>query len=241
MKVVLLYLYVHNNKELDECAKRFRDTYNQFPAGADHELSIVCGDGPVTDTVQKRFHGLASVFTEYPQAGWDIGAEQYMAHRTDCDFMIFMTSRTHFWKGGWLKRFVEARQQFGEGLYGSTGSYEACPQNLRKKPNPHIRTAFYGCNPALFRRYPYIIDNREKGFRFESGVWNFTQWFTDMGWRTLMVAWDGVYDKPNWRKPKEIFRRGNQTNLIAYDRHSHIYASASAHDKKVLERSADGL
>jgi hypothetical protein len=127
-----------------------------------------------------------------------------------------------------LKRFVEARKQFGEGLYGSAGSFEV---------SPHIRCCFFGCNPKIFNEYPHEIGTREKTFQFECGRLNFTRWFKG---KAFMVTWDGVYEQPDWRKPPNIFRRGDQSNLIAWDKHSKVYASASPRGKKILERQADG-
>jgi hypothetical protein len=56
-----------------------------------------------------------------------------------------------------------------------------------------------------------------------------------------MVTWDGVYPKSDWRSPVNIFRRGDQTNLIAWDKHSKAYAQATPGQRKELENQADGL
>lgn len=239
MNTVLLYLYVQGNPEFHQCALRFIATYKQYDPGEPHKLHVVTSEGPVTDTVRALFSGICDNFSESPSAGWDIGAEQYMARQIDCDFLVCMTSRSYFWRAGWLKRLADERRKHGEGLYGTTGSYESCPLTPHTGKNPHIRTAMYAMNPHIYRRYPYTIDSRDKGFMFESGPWNFATWFREIGYPTLMVAWDGCYDVADWRKPPNIFRRGNQSNVLAFDRHTLMYEQADPARKAALARSAD--
>lgn len=217
-------------KEFDDCSRRFVDTYKRFPAGYPHKLYVVCS-GQRDKACEEIFAGLDVEFDQYDGGGWDIGCEQHMANKVPEQFLVSMTTRTHFSKPGWLKRLMDARLQYGEGLYGSSGSYER---------SPHIRTAFYGVDTWIFREYPYIIDNREKGFRFESGEWSFTKFVRSIGYPTIMVTWDGCYQPQDWRKAKNGFRIGDQSNLIVFDRHTLMYATADRIRKDELRRAADG-
>jgi hypothetical protein len=233
MKPTFVYLHIAEKpEEFVPYSKRFVQTYLQFPPGIDHDLIVVSCAGVLNQQTKDIFAPLRCTFDEYLEGGWDIGAHQYMAHRTSSDFIVCCTSRTYFWKTDWLRRIVEAREQYGEGLYGSAGSYEI---------SPHIRTCFYGCNPKIFREFPHKIDTRTKGVYFERGKWNFTRWFEEKGGKAWMVTWDGVYAKPEWRCPPNIFRRGDQTNLIAWDKHSKIYELATPGQRKELENQADGM
>jgi hypothetical protein len=54
------------------------------------------------------------------------------------------------------------------------------------------------------------------------------------------VTWDGDYDLPEWRKPDNIFRRGDQSNLIVRDRHADAYEVSTEAGKRVLEVLANG-
>ena len=233
LKTTFVYLHIAERpEEFVPYSKRFVDTYLQFPPGIEHELIVVSCAGVLNQQARDIFGPLNCKFDEYLEGGWDIGAHQFMAGRVDCDFMVCCTSRTYFWKANWLRRFVEAREQHGEGLYGAAGSYEI---------SPHIRTCFYGVNPKIYREFPHKINSRPRGVYFERGKWNFTKWFEERGGRTWMVTWDGVYPKSEWRSPANIFRRGDQTNLIAWDKHSKLYASATPGQRKELENQADGL
>ncbi|HEY3932571.1 MAG TPA: hypothetical protein VGM58_09415 [Verrucomicrobiae bacterium] len=229
LKITFVYLHISGREDFLGHSKKFVDTYLKYPAGVEHDLIIgVCGV-PLDKKAAEIFAPLKCTFIRLENAAWDISAHQQIAHIIDSDFMVCCTSRTYFWKAGWLKRFVEARKQFGEGLYGSAGSFEF---------NPHIRTCFFGFNPMRLREYPYVIDTRKKAHFFECRKWNFTKRF---GRAAFMVTWDGVYQQANWRTPPNIFRRGDQTNLLTWDKHSRIYADAKPSKKKILERDADGF
>ena len=60
------------------------------------------------------------------------------------------------------------------------------------------------------------------------------------GLQTRLVTWDGSYDLPDWRKPPNIFRRGDQSNLIVRDRHADAYTVSDAEGKAKLEGLANG-
>ena len=229
LKTTFVYLHIaHNPEEYVQHSERFVETYLQYPPGIEHDLVVVVCGAALDQKAKDIFAPLKCTFIECLQGGWDVSYHQRMAKIIDADFMVGCTSRTYFWKAGWLKRFVEAREQFGEGLYGSAGSFEV---------SPHIRCCFFGCNPKIFREYPHEIDTRKKTGQFECGKLSFTRWFKG---KAFMVTWDGVYRQPEWRIPPNIFRRGDQSNLIAWDKHSRIYANASPRKKKILERQSDG-
>ena len=235
-RVALFYPYVVNpvsttREEFNACARRFADTYRRFPGDWPHRLYVVCCNGPLDQEARDTFAGLNVTFDTYDGQGWDIGCEQYMARKCVADFVIGMTARSYFHRRGWLKRFIEARNTFGMGLYGTTGSYEVAP---------HIRTAFYGVDTLLYVLYPHIIDSRQKGFYFESEDWSFTRFVSSLGYPCLMVTWDGCYAQGDWRKPANIFRSGDQSALLVFDRHSLIYERADPNVRVMLKSAADG-
>ena len=99
--------------------------------------------------------------------------------------------------------------------------------------------------PHVVRGYPHEVLTREDTWRFEVFGFppeniNFTQWVRSKGLQTRLVTWDGVYDLPDWRKPPNIFRRGDQSNLIVKDRHCEAYEVSDAEGKAKLEHLADG-
>jgi len=236
-----MYIYPLDAREafLDN-AKRWVSSYRQYPPGENHRVVVCLPNGTPTDSDKAIFADIVvSQFIEYTEGGWDIGAYQCVASQVDADLMVFTNSRVRFWKAGWMSRFVEAYKHFGpSGLYGASGSYERCFAYAAHWPNPHIRTSCFATNPKVFRRFPYTVTSRDEGFKFEAGEWNFMQWYEDHGYPVRVVTWDGFYDKKNWRNPPNIFRRGNQTNCLVYDRHHDLYFSAPPQEKQKLEAIA---
>jgi hypothetical protein len=222
-------------------AERFAQTYQQFPAEIEHELVVVCCNGPAAAgyaRVRAVFKGLAKRFEIYHGGGWDVGAGQSIANKIDTDFLVCANAGVYFSRAGWLQRFAEARIEHGEGLYGAGASFESSPF-VAGRINPHIRTSFYGCNSASYRRYPHTIDSREKSLRFEAGEWNFMQWFESRGQPSFMVTWDGCYAKENFRTPPNVFRKGDQSNLIIHDRYIDLYAQGNAQQRQQMESYAN--
>jgi hypothetical protein len=220
-------------------ARKFADTYRLFPPGIEHQLLVVCCNGPVTEHVSKLFQGAPTNFAIYRGGGWDCGAAQETAQTVECDFLVIANARVYFQRPGWLRRLAEARAEFGDGLYGASASYETLPF-IPGELNPHIRTSCYGYNPKIFRQYPHRIDSREKCYKFESGAWNFTRWFEERGDSCRIVTWDGCYHKQDFRTPPNVFRKGDQSNLIIRDGQTDMYEQANAQRRAELQMFANG-
>lgn len=243
MKIAVCYIFPLDNlvNEFESHAKIWTGTYLQYQPKIEHEVVVTYCNGMPTAAQKAIFSGLNHTTATYGGGGWDIGAFQAMSLSLEHDIVVFMNARTFFWKPGWLDRLVWARQSRGEGLYGASASFEFCSLWCRSGhgTNPHIRTSCFACNPKILREYPYLIDSREKGFEFESGMWNFANWFEDSGYNVMMVTWDGEYHKADWRKPPNIFRRGDQSNCLIRDRHTSMYETSSREVKLQLEESAN--
>lgn len=74
---------------------------------------------------------------------------------------------------------------------------------------------------------------------FESCQGGFTDWCVKRGYPVRMVTEAETYEPKDWRKPANIFRRGDQSNCLVWDRHTDIYARANLEEKHGLERAAD--
>jgi tetratricopeptide (TPR) repeat protein len=240
MKVTLAYLVPLNHWDTyGPSAAKFSDTYREFAPGAEHELVVVCCNGPATDELRGLFSGIACAFDFYAGDGWDCGAAQSFASRTDADFLVCANAGVYFFRPGWLRRIVKARLADGDGLYGASASFESVPY-APGACNPHIRTSFYACNPRIFREFPFQIDSREKCIRFEAGDWNFMRWMESRGLPCRMVTWDGCYAPQEFRTPPNVFRKGDQSNMLVHDRHTDLYNRADANDRLALEIYANG-
>ena len=117
----------------------------------------------------------------------------------------------------------------GEGLYGAMSSFEI---------SPHIRTCFYACSTESYREYPYSIETRAESLGFESSFGYehlaFSKWFSERS-KCMVVCWDGCYPLLESRAPANVFRKGDQSNCIAFDRHTDIYENEIPEERLALE------
>lgn len=197
----------------DELAiTRFMRTYNAHPPGYPHELILNTHDSP----------------------GRDIAAHQHIARKLDCDFAVFMSARTFFKRSGWLDRLILTWKAVGGGFVGIMGSKEACPLTPNRTNNPHIRTCLFGCGPELLSKSP-PVNSVNDGFFFES------RWLSNLSMEQVrMATWTDYYHPDDFRKTVNGFRQGDQSDLLAHDRHSAAYDAATPEQKAMLTRIADG-
>lgn len=207
--------------------ERFLKSWEQFKPTVPHEFVVVnCNPGK-TDSM---FDHVANRYIEYYGGGWDCGTYQFIANCVHADLVVCFNAFSFLWQHGWLEPIIYAAQQNGAGVYGPTASYES---------NPHIRTPCIAFTPALMREYPHLANNRFTAVQFESGPDNFSLWAHKNGYPTLLVTKEGSYALDDWRKPANIFRRGDQSNVLVWDRHTEIYRNASPEEKRKLENDAD--
>lgn len=215
MKVSLCYhavphLTVEDGQE-ELAITRFIRTYNSFPPGYPHELILNTHDSP----------------------GRDIAAHQHIARKLDCDFAVFMSARTFFNRAGWLERLVKIWSEVGGGVVGVMDSNEACPLFPNELPNPHLRTCLFGCKPDVLSRAPQI-NSPNDGFFFES------KWLSRIsGEQIRIVTWTNYFCLTE-RQSFNGFRTGDQSDLLAHDRHSAAYDAATPEQKQMLERISNG-
>lgn len=229
MNVTVCFVRVNTKAEYNHGHERWLAAYKKHTAGHPHELAII---NRYADNPDNMFDG--AIHFKYSGGGWDCGSWKFAGKHIDTDLLVCFNSSTYVTGPGWLKRIVEAVERHGDGLYGPMASYEVCP---------HIRTPCMAFQPHVINDYPMEVESRPDSYRFESfgfgnGVPNFTQWTRQKGLATMMVTWDGEYDQPQWRTPPNIFRRGDQSNLIVHDRHVEAYAASSPEGKAYLEKLA---
>ena len=232
-RVVVCFVRVVTKPQYDHGAQRWLDSYIQYAPRCAHEVVII---DRYADSPDDMFDGISSRHLRYDGGGWDCGAWQFAGRNIDTDLLVCFNSSTYVTGNGWLKRFVDAVDRYGDGLYGPLASCEI---------QPHIRTPCMIFEPHVVTSYPHEVLSREDTWRFEVFGFpplnvNFTQWVRSKGLQTRLVTWDGVYDLPEWRKPPNIFRRGDQSNLITKDRHCEAYEVSDAEGKERLEALADG-
>lgn len=214
-------------------AKRFVRTYHQHPAGYDHDLVLVNSNGGLLDRETRGyFSETRHRVIDYHGGGCDIGAHQIVAHSIDPDDWIFtQSSWGWFRQSGWLKAFVDAREKHGDALYGAMASKEC---------DLHLRGTGFFCRAGRIQQYPFFANTREQSFKFEAGPDSLSRHFMRNGWGAYLVTPDGIYPPEDFRAPNNIFRRGDQSNIWSFDRHTDMYDNSTPEEKIVWEQKADG-
>ena len=231
MKLCLTTIRVPENPLYDSVTARWIETYARFKPEIPHDLIVVDSDIAAPPGVHGAY---TDDFRVYTGGGWDCGIWQWLAKTVDCDLLICTNTSSYFTRAGWMERFVEAFKEHGPGLYGSMSSFEL---------SPHIRTPVYVFPPEIMRDYPILCDSRQKTYTFEcAGMGDtFTSYCLKKGLPVKLVTWDGCYDLADSRKPDNIFRRGDQSNILVKDRHSDTYEASDEEGKLRLARMADGI
>lgn len=237
MKILLLYLRVISRAEptlpmhfdYKVAEDRWLRSYKQFRPSIPHDLLVVnCG----VKAHPEPWDDVVTHYAYYDELGSDNGTYQAVSTRLgmDYDFILCFNTIAYFWRDGWLEPFVKTIEHYGPGVYSPTASYEN---------NPHLRTPCIGFHPKLMKEYPHIIDTRSKAVQFESGPDNFSLWYERRGYPVRMVTATESYGMKHWRDPPNIFRRGDQSNCLVWDRHTDLYQNADAETKFALERAAN--
>lgn len=241
MKIAVLYLKIVRrvesfpadpNTSYDAGHRRFLETYLRFRPVTPHDLLIVqCGG---TDRLGD-FGAVAKYWFRYDGAGADVGTYQAVLPVLDYDLVLCCNTLVHFWRPGWLEPIAEGYERHGPGVYGLTASNER---------NPHLRTTAIAISPQVMLRYPHrtsesaTVTYPRNGL--EAGPDNISLWAERAGYPVILVTADGRYYRDGWRIRPNIFRRGDQTNCLIFDRHTDIYERSSPEEKRRLERLADG-
>lgn len=232
MKVGICYVCpVVNWPQFKPSVQRFIATSSEFAPEYPHELHVMCNGGKPDQEMVNLFAGRSPIFHEHDNMGWDIGAYRRVVGEVDCDYMLFLNTHAHFRRAGWLRRLVEAVEKFGPGLYGTSASMEIYP---------HIRTTTFMCQPKLVQSWVGKIVLPGDRHQFEVGPRSLTVLARQLGGETILVTWDGFYRQDDWRKAPNIYRRGDQSNCLIYDRHHEIYEASDPEKKVQYGKIADG-
>ena len=217
LDIAVVYIYPVGEPRYDEAARRFVSTYREFPPLADHTLHVIFNGEAPADGHRDVFAGVPCRFHEHDDAGWDIGAFQMASREIKCNMIVCLGGFTSFRRPGWLRRMADAFLRHGPGLYGASASYQI---------TPHIRTTGFWCDPALIRAYPAEVRTYQDRYDFEHGEHSITRVAERHGLDCSLVTWDQVCPQAEWRKPANIFWRGDQSNSLVRDRMFDVYDRA---------------
>lgn len=162
--------------------------------------------------------------------GWDMSAYQDAASKFPCDMMVCAGETIHFHKPGWLRRYVDAWEKFGPGMYGTFSS------NLVR---PHLNTTGFAIDPKLLLGYPRPR-NKVDRYGMEHGQNSLWKRIEALKFPVRCVTWDGFWDSNHWRNGENILWKGDQSNLLMFCSHTTRYFEADAETRKVWEKNANG-
>lgn len=240
LHITVVFCRVNTKREYDQGAMRWRDSYLDNRTDIPHELVVInrCADSPddLFDFMLKEHNERPRRnprYMRYDLDGWDCGSWQFAGKNIDTDLLVCFNSSTYITCHLWLKRFVEAVEKYGDGLYGPLTSNEVMP---------HVRTPCMIFQPHIINSYPVEVTDRQGTYQFESMGFphtpNFTMWTKLQGYATMLVSLYGAFGMSEWREPANIFRRGNQSACLVKDRHADAYDASDEAGKRKLEELA---
>jgi hypothetical protein len=192
MKCSIAYVYpAVEPQTYRPLARRFVDSYMNYPPGATNHELIACINGGHPNQERNYNAALSPIpfrHFHHNNVGKDIGAFQAVAEVVDCDLLLCLGAPVRCRRAGWLDRIARAYEENGPGLYGCWAFHE---------PMDHIRTTAFWLPPQLLRAYPYQVVN-EARYEFEHGHRSICQFARSVGLETYMVTWDGCYLPKDW-------------------------------------------
>lgn len=231
--VTLIYIHVPGDEQHWKYAREFVETYGKFQPQYHHKTVVVCQGKPATPLVRGLFKMMPNLrYFEHDDSGWDIGAFIAASREISDDCVVCLGGSAHFKRDGWLKRIAESWQKHGAGFYGATPTHEV---------SPHLCTSGFWCPPEVLSSYPIKVVNRVTRYDFEHGPNACWKMVAHNGLPVKLVTWDGEFDWQDWRKPPNIYRRGDQSNALIYWHHFQEYEKASPQQKAALSKRSDTL
>jgi len=232
--ITLVYVHVPGDLQHELYAHRFLNTYRQFPPGEPHNTVVVCNGAQPRRRTREIFAGLPVRYLVHDDSGWDIGAFQAAARAlaSESQMLFCCGGPAHFRRTGWLRRIGDVWSQYGPGMYGTCACYEV---------RPHLNTSGFAVEPWMLADYPAVTGRSSGGDRYEFEHGQGALWLRVAlaGYPVLLVTWDGVYEWPRWRKPANGFRRGDQSNCLAYFRNTDEFEYADERLRAQRTQSAD--
>jgi hypothetical protein len=232
--------------------RRFADTLRWSDPGCEYELVPVVNSPPPNERrdwtlevpLKALFHGIP--FREIPLyhgKGSVVGSFQHYADLCEPCFMACCTTRTYAWRPGWLKRLADARGMYGPGLYTTS----ICKETGRLFAS--VRCV--GMDSEDLKRYPtkvVTLRGNEPGACdwFENGDGCVFEWYQKQGLPTKVVYWDGAWDivpdkTAHCCAAPNIWRRGDQSNMLVLDKHTDLYRDVDEATKKMFEERTYNL
>lgn len=227
---LICYVAVARGNRTYDYAARFVGSFLANPPGAEYRLIVACNGGPLPTETALLFSPIAAnFFIRENDPGWDISAFIDVANQFKSERQVCFGESVFFHRSGWLLRMVEAWNLYGPGMYGFWSS------NLLR---PHLNTTGFVCPPALLAKEPWP-KNRKERYEFEHGKNAFWRRLYNARVPVKLVTFNGAWDPPVWRMPKDCLWKGTQENSLAFCIHTDRWANAKPPEKKFWSEVAN--
>ena len=191
---------------------------------------VICNGGPLPLPLSLIFAPLnAQMLLRANDEGRDLSGYVAAARgpAKDYDMLVCLGESVYFHREGWLRRLADAWTTCGPGMLGPFSS------NLLR---PHLQTTAFCTSTALLRQCP--ISTRDR-YQYEHGQNSYWRWVERTGHPVRLVTWDGEYEPRQWRMPRNILWRGDQSNCLMWANHTDRWLAASPETKAKWSRGAD--
>lgn len=232
----LAVVYLNRAKTDAERAarQRFIEAYQRFHPTTPHVLYVINkGFSPQALRSQYMlFKDISPRFIDIDDSGLDLEAYRQAAVLIDEPTVFFMNTHSEPVHPDWLDKVFESFNSSSQiGLAGCTGNIETLHPyfpGFPHSPRYHIRS-----NGFMISRDDYLevtrgrnLSEKVEAYQLEAGLHSMTWMIESNGREAVVIGKRGAVKKEIlWRA--NIFRSGNQGNLLLADNQTRIYQRAS--------------
>ena len=212
-----------------EPLKRFIESYRAFPAGMEHELTVVFNGFSGTDTAEHRELLAALPHRELQLEGsvLDIAAYFWAARELDYRYLCFLNSYSTPLVSGWLSKLHTHATDPSVGAAGATGSWESFYSSYlrhrradsRGRLSRLLRSPYHRWKTARYRANFPTAPNphlRSNAFMLERSR------FLSLQPRRIKTKWDTwVFESGRRGMTARLLAQGLQVVIVGRDGHAY--------------------
>jgi hypothetical protein len=238
-----------------EPVKRFLESYDRHPAGAEHVLAVALKgfrNGQDRSPWERELAASTHESLQMSAGGLDLGSYREAVERVRAERYCFLNTSSEVLCEGWLGHLERHLLAPDVGLVGAGGSFESAyssaprPLRLLRRdfepfPNRHLRTNGFMLERELVLDLDWVAPrSKRRAWALESGRRSISRQVWERGLDVRVVGCDGVaYPSERWRE-SSTFRSGAQRNLLIADNRTRQYDQADPATKLQLEEMAWG-
>ena len=248
----------------------FLSSYNDHPAGLDHDLFFILKGFRGNDIpyeIESQLNHYSHQRMSIPDEGYDIDSYIAAAQVIKNKYVCFLNSFSEILSDKWLEKLYRHLSSGRCGMVSATGSWESLytttlgagrkiplcywvrrmiTLKLKRQflpfPNPHLRTNGFCISRELFLDVTcgYTIKTKDDTFLFESGRDGISKRIASRGLDLVVVGRDGRGFFPHDWAVSGTFRQDEQKNLLIADNQTRMFIDADNAMRNKLSQHAWG-